>query len=90
MDLKHCLDASSVQVMNAGPLPLNPYLTYRPHDSFDERGYLRPEAYEAKVSEYVRQRQYNPGIWGKYRKISFVCLAISFYLSIFLKTCGSI
>ena len=61
MDLKHCLDASSVQVMNAGPLPLNPYLTYRPHDSFDERGYLRPEAYEAKVSEYVRQRQYNPG-----------------------------
>jgi hypothetical protein len=42
--------ASYGEVMNAGPLPENPYLTYRPHTSFDERGYLRLEAYEAKVS----------------------------------------
>ena len=37
------------EAMNAGPLPANPYLAYTPHNSFDERGYLRPEAYEAKV-----------------------------------------
>ena len=29
-------------------MPDNPYLTYEPHDSFDARGVLKPEAYEAK------------------------------------------
>ena len=35
-------------VINGGQaLPPNPYLSYTPHDSFDERGFLRPEAYDA-------------------------------------------
>ena len=34
--------------MNGGPLPENPYLSYVPHDSFDARGVLKPEAYEAR------------------------------------------
>ena len=35
-------------IINGGQeLPPNPYLTYCPHDSFDSRGFLRPEAYDA-------------------------------------------
>ena len=35
-------------VINGGQaLPPNPYLTYCPHDSFDARGFLKPEAYDA-------------------------------------------
>ncbi len=34
------------EVVNGGPLPPNPYPGYRPHDSFDERGYLRPSAHD--------------------------------------------
>jgi hypothetical protein len=34
-------------VINAGPLPDNPYLTYRPHNSFDADGYLKPDAMAA-------------------------------------------
>ncbi len=37
------------ELMNAGPLPENPYFTYAPHNSFDERGFLREEAHFAKV-----------------------------------------
>ena len=38
---------SWAEIINGGPLPQNPYLTYEPHDSFDERGVLKPAAYEA-------------------------------------------
>ena len=36
------------EVVNGGPLPPNPYLTYEPHNSFDKNGFLKPESYEAK------------------------------------------
>ena len=39
------------EVINGGPLGPNPYLSYTPHDSFDENGYLRPEAHEAADQE---------------------------------------
>ena len=39
------------EVMNGGPLPENPYLTYLPHNSFDVNGYLKLESYEAKDQE---------------------------------------
>ena len=35
------------EVINNGPLPQNPYLTYRPHSSFDDNGFLKPEAFDA-------------------------------------------
>ena len=34
-------------VINGGPLPPNPYLSYFPHDSFDTNGFLKSEAYDA-------------------------------------------
>ena len=39
------------EVMNGGPLPENPFLSYTPHCSFDEAGVLRKEAYEAADQE---------------------------------------
>lgn len=39
------------EVMNGGPLNDNPYLDYFPHDSFDDDGFLKVEAYEAKDQE---------------------------------------
>jgi hypothetical protein len=36
------------EVMNGGPLPGNPYVSYRPHCSFDGDGVLRREAWEAE------------------------------------------
>lgn len=40
--------SSSVgEVINKDPLPKNPYIEYEPHDSFDEQGKLKKEAYEA-------------------------------------------
>jgi hypothetical protein len=41
------------ELMNAGPLPENPYFTYAPHNSFDERGFLREEAHFAKVRYFL-------------------------------------
>jgi hypothetical protein len=41
------------ELMNAGPLPENPYFTYAPHNSFDERGFLREEAHFAKVDIFL-------------------------------------
>lgn len=61
------LITKSVQVMNAGPLPENPYLSYRPHNSFDERGYLRQEAYEAKVNQGCAPLNYLSFIYVKFR-----------------------
>merc|ERR1719285_1242230 len=37
--------------MNGGPLPENPYLSYKPHNSFDENGVLKKEAWEAQDQE---------------------------------------
>ena len=34
-------------VINGGPLPINPYLSYAPHDSFDANGFLKTIAYDA-------------------------------------------
>ena len=36
------------EIMNGGPLGENPYFDYHPHDSFDEKGYLKVESYNAK------------------------------------------
>ena len=41
------------EVINGGPVGANPYLTYLPHDSFDENGYLRQEAIEATDQAWV-------------------------------------
>ena len=35
------------EVIHGGPLPMNPYLDYEPHDSFDDNGYLKQIAYDA-------------------------------------------
>ena len=35
------------QVINGEPLPDNPFPEYQPHDSFDERGFLKAEAHDA-------------------------------------------
>ena len=35
------------EVINAGPLPENPFLTHQPHDSFDGNGYLKSDALSA-------------------------------------------
>ena len=35
------------EVINAGPLPENPFLSYQPHDSFDSNGYLKTDAMAA-------------------------------------------
>lgn len=35
------------QVINNEPLGPNPYLSYRPHDSFDAEGFLKEEAWQA-------------------------------------------
>jgi hypothetical protein len=43
------------EVLNGGQLPENPYPTYVPHNSFDANGYLRPEAYEARDQQVVRE-----------------------------------
>ena len=37
----------SIVINGNMPLPENPYLSYVPHDSFDENGYLKLEAFEA-------------------------------------------
>ena len=42
------------EVINGGPMGVNPYLTYLPHDSFDENGYLRQEAFEATDQGWVQ------------------------------------
>ena len=39
------------EVMNGGPLPENPWLSYTPHCSFDDDGVLLKEAWEAKDQE---------------------------------------
>eukprot|EP00092_Neocalanus_flemingeri_P027091 GFUD01029377.1.p1 GENE.GFUD01029377.1~~GFUD01029377.1.p1 ORF type:complete len:2023 (+),score=566.09 GFUD01029377.1:57-6125(+) len=39
------------EVMNGGPLSDNPYLDYFPHDSFDDNGFLKMDAYEARDQE---------------------------------------
>lgn len=41
------------EVMNGGPLPENPWLSYSPHCSFGDDGILLKEAWEAKDQEVV-------------------------------------
>ena len=41
------------EVMNGGPLPENPWLSYTPHCSFGDDGILLKEAWEAKDQEVV-------------------------------------
>ena len=43
------------EVINGGPLGSNPYLSYLPHGSFDENGYLRQEAFEATDQGWVQK-----------------------------------
>ncbi|KAK7083595.1 Germinal-center associated nuclear protein [Halocaridina rubra] len=38
---------SIVEVIQGGPIPENPVYTYRPHNSFDDQGYLKQEARDA-------------------------------------------
>ena len=37
------------EIMNGGPLGENPYFEYHPHDSFDDKGYLKVESYKATI-----------------------------------------
>ena len=41
-------ECSYGELMNGGPLPVNPYISYTPHNSFDAAGCLKLESYEAK------------------------------------------
>lgn len=43
------------EIINNGPLPENPYLSYRPHDSFDGNGFLKRDALYA--SDQLKQTQ---------------------------------
>ena len=45
------------EIVNGGPLPNNPYLDYSPHDSFDSKGYLKFESYEAQDQKVMLSPQ---------------------------------
>ncbi|TRY78583.1 hypothetical protein TCAL_08141 [Tigriopus californicus] len=47
------------QVINNEPLGPNPYLSYRPHDSFDAQGFLKEEAWQA-LDQRPRQISLSP------------------------------
>ena len=43
------------EIINAGPLPENPFLWHQPHDSFDGNGFLKPEALAAADQTVIAQ-----------------------------------
>ena len=48
------------EIVNGRRLPsLNPYISYQPHDSFDENGFLKQESYQAEDQTIMNKEERN-------------------------------
>ena len=51
------------EIVNGRRLPsLNPYISYQPHDSFDENGFLKQESYQAEDQTIMNKEERNKSI----------------------------